>query len=116
MEDQVDQRTATATLTPARVAASAMQQAARHERALQACLAELTGNDLPTPDIAVSVRARALRHANRAVNLAKTAIRIDRGSPTDAFFAALLERYERNALLVERWVAGRTEATVATAG
>ncbi len=89
-------------LTPERVAASAIQQAARHERALLACLAELGGVDEPTCDLADSTRRRAMRHAERAVGLARTAVRVNRDSLAEPFFASLLERHERTALLVER--------------
>jgi hypothetical protein len=89
-------------LTPERVAASAIQQAARHERALQSCMAELGGVDAPTHELAESTRRRAMRHAERALGLTRTAIRVNRDPLAETFFAALLERHERNALLVER--------------
>lgn len=102
MEDETTIQTGTNALTPERVATSAIQQAARHERALRACLTELDGRDAPDDDLTEATRARALRHANRAISLAKTAIRVNRDPLAGAFFAALLERHERNAMLVTR--------------
>jgi hypothetical protein len=102
MDDMVGQQTRTGALTPERVAASAIQQAARHERALQACLAELDGVDAPTSELAETARRRAMRHAERAIGLARTAIRVNCDPLAEAFFASLLERHERNALLVEQ--------------
>jgi hypothetical protein len=43
-----------------------------------------------------------MRHAERALGLTRTAIRVNRDPLAETFFAALLERHERNALLVER--------------
>lgn len=105
----------TGALTSERVAASAIQQAARHERALQACLAELSGSDEPTSDLAEATRRRALRHAERAIGLTRTAIRVNRDPLAEAFFASLLERHERNALLVERMAATSDGARLSTA-
>ena len=102
MDETLGQQTRTGALTPERVAASAIQQAARHERALQACLAELGGVDLPTRDLAEMARRRAMRHAERAIGLARTAVRVNRDPLAEPIFASLLERHERNALLVER--------------
>lgn len=105
MDEHSGQQTRTGALTPERVAASAIQQAARHERALQACLAELGGVDEPTSDLAETARRRAMRHAERAIGLARTAIRVNRDPRAEPFFASLLERHERNALRVERMAA-----------
>jgi hypothetical protein len=102
MEDETTTQTGNSALTPERVATSAIQQAARHERALRACLAELDGRDAPNDDLSDATRQRALRHAHRAISLAKTAIRVNRDPLAGAFFAALLERHERNAMLVAR--------------
>ena len=102
MDDRSVDQVGTGALTPARVASSAIQQAARHERALQACLAELGGVDEPTSELAETTRRRAMRHAERAIGLTRTAIRVNRDPLAEAFLAALLERHERNALLVER--------------
>ena len=101
MDDDRSEQPATGALTWARVAASAIKQAARHQRALRACLAELGGSDQPSSDLTESTRRRAMRHAERAVSLAKTAARANRDPIAEAFFAALLERHERSALLVE---------------
>ena len=91
-------------LSAARVAAAAIQQAARHERALLACLSELEGyDDTPSDELVQAVRKRATRHAGRAVGLVRTAIRLNPDPLTEATFAALLERHERNGLLAERW-------------
>ncbi|MGE3912981.1 MAG: hypothetical protein AB7K36_26725 [Chloroflexota bacterium] len=87
-------------LSAARVAASAIHQAARHELALQACLAELEGGDTPADDLLASVRSRAQRHAGRATGLVQTAIRLNPDPETEVFYAALLERHERNAMRV----------------
>lgn len=103
-------------LAPARVAASAIHQAARHERALQACLAELGGVDEPTSDLAEATRRRAMRHAERAIGLTRTAIRVNRDPLAEAFFASLLERHERNALLVERSAVSASGALLSAAG
>ena len=102
MEEMLGQQTRMGALTPERVAASAIQQAARHGRALQSCLAELSGVDAPTSDLAETARRRAMRHAERAIGLTRTAIRVNRDPLAEAFLASLLERHERNALLVER--------------
>ena len=113
-ESSVDQM-GTRALTPERVAASAIQQAARHERALQACLAELGGVDEPTSDLADATRSRAMRHAERAIGLTRTAIRVNRDPLDEAFFAALLERHERNALVVEQMAATPAGARLSAA-
>ena len=102
MDENSGYQTRPSALTPERVAASAIQQAARHERALQACLAELGGVDEPAVDLADSTWRRATRHAERAVGLARTAVRVNRDPLAEAFFAALLKRHERNALRVQR--------------
>ena len=105
MDEKVGIQMHMGALTPERVAESAIQQAARHERALQACLAELGGVDEPASDLADATRRRALRHAERAIGLIRTAIRMNRDPLTDTLFASLLERHEGNALLVERMTA-----------
>ena len=102
-------------LTPERVAASAIQQAARHERALRACLTELDGVDEPTSELADSTGRRAKRHAERALSLTRTAIRVNRDPLAEAFFASLLERHERNALRVERMTASPSGAVLPAA-
>ena len=116
MDEMLGQQTRTSALTPERVAASAIQQAARHERALQACLAELGGVDAPTSDLADTARRRAMRHAERAIGLARTAVRVNRDPVAEAFFASLLERHERNALLVERMAPASDGATLISVG
>ena len=115
MDENSGQQVRTGALTPERVAASAIQQAARHERALLACLAELGGVDEPTSDLADATRRRALRHAERAIGLTRTAIRVNRDPLADAFFASLLERHERNALRVERMTATTAGARLSAA-
>lgn len=115
MEESSVNQMRTGALTPERVAASAIQQAARHERALQACLAELGGAEEPTSDLAEATRRRAKRHADRAIGLTRTAIRVNRDPLAEAFFAALLERHERNALLVERMAATASGAALSAA-
>ena len=110
------QQTRTSVLSPERVAASAIQQAARHERALQACLAELSGVDAPTSDLAETARSRTLRHAGRAIGLVRTAIRVNRDPFAEPFFASLLERHERNALLVQRMTPAVVGAALTAAG
>ena len=112
MDENVGNQMRMGALTSERVAASAIQQAARHERALQACLAELGGVDEPTSDLADSTRRRAMRHAERAIGLTRTAIRVNRDPLADTFFASLLERHEGNALLVERMTAMTAGARV----
>lgn len=101
MDEDTVQQSAGSSLTWERVASSAIKQAARHERALQACLAELDGADLPKSDLAEATRRRAARHAERALSLTRTAIRLNRDPLAEAFLASLLERHERNALRVE---------------
>ena len=100
-EDTIQQQTG-ARLTWERVVSSAITQAARHERALQACLAELGGTDAPKSDLAEATRRRAARHVERALSLTRTAIRLNRDPLAEAFLAALLERHERDALRVEQ--------------
>jgi hypothetical protein len=100
-EDTIRQSTGSS-LTWERVASSAIKQAARHERALQACLAELDGTEAPSCDLAETTRRRAARHAERALSLTRTAIRLNRDPLAEAFLAALLERHERDALRVEQ--------------
>jgi hypothetical protein len=116
MDENMGEQTATGALTWEKVAASAIKQAARHERALEACLAELGGTDLPTSDLAESTRRRALRHAERAIGLAKTAVRVNRDPLAEMFFAALLERHERNALLVAEMAHASEAAALPVAG
>jgi hypothetical protein len=103
-------------LTPERVAAGAIQQAARHERALRACLAELRGIDEPSGELAASIRRRSSRHAERAIGRTRTAIRLNRDPLAEAFLAALLERHERNALCAQEPATERTGPSLATAG
>ncbi len=102
-EARLSESRPSATLTPARVAASALQQAARHEHALLACLAELEGYEAPSAGLVDSTCRRASHHAGRAVGLAKTAVRLNRDPLAEALFAALLERYERHTLRIEEW-------------
>lgn len=102
MDEQEIQQTSSGTLTWEKVVGGALKQAARHEHALQACLAELGGYDAPASDLSDSTRRRATRHAERAIGLVRTAIRLNRDPLADAFLAALLERHERNAMLIER--------------
>ena len=104
-ENRRDQ-TQTIGLSAARVAAAAIQQAARHERALLACLSELQGRDLPSDPMVQAITRRATRHASRAVGLVQTAIRLNPDPQAEAPFAALLEHHERNTLLVQRWTPG----------
>ena len=103
-------------LTAERVVAGALRQAARHERALRACLAELRGIDEPSGELASSTRRRASRHAERAIGLTRTAIRLNRDPLAEAFLAALLERHERSALCVQEPATERTGPSLATAG
>ena len=101
--DELEHQQMTAdALTWQKVVAGALKQAARHEHALGACLAELGGYDAPTSDLSDSTRRRATRHAERAIGLVRTAIRMNRDSLAEVFLAALLERHERNAMLIER--------------
>ncbi|MCC6178214.1 MAG: hypothetical protein IT305_23160 [Chloroflexi bacterium] len=93
-------------LSAARVATAAVQQAARHERALLACLSELDGRDAPDDALVQAVRRRALRHSARAVGLVRTAIRLNPDPQAELLYAALLERQERNAMNVEQLPAG----------
>jgi len=116
MDENLGNQVRTEALTPERVAASAIQQAARHERALQSCMAELGGVDEPTSELAESTRRRAMRHAERAIGLTRTAIRLNRDPLAEAFFAALLERHERNALLVERMTSATASTALSVAG
>ena len=99
-------------LSAGRVATAAVQQAARHERALLACLSELEGYDTPGDDLVKAVRARASRHAGRAIGLVRTAIRLNPDPLAEATFAALMERHERNVLLAERWTPGSVIRTL----
>ena len=116
MDERRRNQAATVRLTAARVAASAIQQAARHERALKACLSELEGYTVPPPDdMVVRVRQRAARHAGRATSLMTTAIRLNPDPLDGALFAALLERHERNALVVERWTPALSGQTLSFA-
>jgi hypothetical protein len=115
MDDGTEGRAGPVSLTRARVAASAIRQAARHERALLACLAELDGTDEPTSDLADGTRRRARRHAERALSLTRTAVRVNDDRRSEAFYAALLERHERNALLVERLTTATRSPTLARA-
>jgi len=101
MDENTSQQSTGNSLTWERVASSAIKQAGRHERALRACLAELGGTDAPTSDLAEETRLRAARHAERALSLTRTAIRLNQDPLAEAFLAALLERHERNALQVE---------------
>jgi hypothetical protein len=114
-DQKLSEQTAVGTLTPARVAEGALQQAARHEHALLACLAELEGSDEPSDDLIEATSRRALRHAGRAVGLAKTAIRVNRDPHAGALYAALLERYERHILRVEQWASGAARMALSVA-
>lgn len=98
-------------LTRARVAEGALRQAARHERALRACLAELDGYGAPTGPLTVAMVRRARRHADRAHGLARIAVRLNRDPLAAPSLAAALERHDRNLMLVAQWGAvGTAEA------
>ena len=88
-------------LTRGRVAMSALQQAARHERAALACLSELEGVDGALPDLVDATRRRLRRHLDRAASLTRTAMRLQADPAVDAFFAARLESQERLAMRAE---------------
>ena len=102
MEDETVQGNQNGSLTWERVVSSALKQAARHDHALRACLAELGGYGEPNSDLTEETRRRAARHADRAISLTRTAIRLNRDPLAEAFLAALLERHERAALRVEQ--------------
>lgn len=89
-------------LTRAKVAAGALRQAARHERALWACLAELDGRGAPTGPVTRAMVGRARRHADRACGLARIAARLNRDPLAAPAIAAAVERHERHLLLVAR--------------
>ena len=116
MDDLIGKTPEGERLTPERVAAGAIQQAARHEHALRACVAELGGIDEPSGELAASIRRRASRHAERAIGLTRTAIRLNRDPLAEAFLAALLERHERSALRVQGSATERTGPPLVTAG
>ena len=63
MNEQEIQQSASGALTWETVVGGALKQAARHEHALQACMAELGGYDAPTSDLSDSTRRRATRRA-----------------------------------------------------
>lgn len=90
-------------LSRERVTASALQQSARHERATQACLAELAGVGDVSDPIAGVIQRRALRHARRAVELAATAVRLNRDPLAAPLLAGILERHERGLRRVAEW-------------
>jgi hypothetical protein len=89
-------------LTRGRVAASALEQAARHEQAVLACLSELEGTDLPAPGLVRAIRRRAERHLERAGGLTRTAMRLDPDAASSVIIAGRLEQHERLALQVAR--------------
>lgn len=95
-------------LTRARVAEGALRQAARHERALHACLAELHGHGAPAGQLTVAMVRRARRHADRAHGLARIAVRLNRDPLAAPALAAALERHDRNLMLVAQWGAADT--------
>jgi hypothetical protein len=101
-------------MTRARVAEGALRQAARHERALHACLAELHGNGAPAGPLTVAMVHRARRHADRAHGLARIAVRLNRDPLAAPSLAAALERHDRNLMLVaERGAADTAPAEAA---
>ena len=116
MDENEHQQTTNDTLTWEKVVGGALKQAARHEHALQACLAELGGYDAPTGDLSDSTQRRASRHAERAIGLVRTAIRLNRDPLAEAFLASLLERHERNAMLIERMDSASEFAALPIAG
>jgi hypothetical protein len=91
-----------AALTRGRVVSSALQQAARHEHAVAACLGELDGIGGPLPALVSMTRRRAIRHLDRAASLTHTAMRLNPDPAAAAFIAARLESQERLALRVQR--------------
>jgi hypothetical protein len=94
----------------ARIARCALRQAGRHERAIEACLAELAGTPSADLSLVAFVLRRARHHSDRARRLAAMAARIDPDPAAAPSLAAALERHERNALRVARW---RAEGTLA---
>ena len=86
-----------------RVIEGALRQAGRHERAVEACLSELTGAGDPSRGLAAFVLRRARLHADRANGLAGTARRLNRDQEAATWLAAAVERHERTALRVARW-------------
>jgi hypothetical protein len=97
MAGRPDESSNPCALTWARVAESALRQAARHEQALDACLTELSGVGAPTPDAVEAALGRARHHAFRATGLAATAVRINDDPAASASLAAALEHHERSA-------------------
>ena len=87
----------------ARVVRGALRQVARHEHAVEACLAELSGHGTPGLSQVAFMLRRARRHVDRAHGLAAMAARINRDPEAVASLAACLERQERNVLRVTRW-------------
>ena len=90
-------------LTRARVAEGALRQAARHERALRACLAELDGYGAPTGALTLAMVRHARRHAGKAYGLAQFAARINRDPLAAPALAAAVERHERGVMHVSGW-------------
>ena len=89
-------------MTRERAVRALLRQAGRHERAIEACLSELTGTCEPNLGLITLVLGRGRLHADRASGLTATANRLNRDDRAVMWLAAAVERQERNALRVER--------------
>jgi len=84
-----------------RVVEAALRQAARHERALFACLGEIGDARAPAHDPAAADYLRwARRHANRALGLARVGARLNADPSMAAPLAATVERCERHLMAI----------------
>lgn len=100
----------------ASVARGAVRQAGRHERAIEACLAELSGAGTPDHAVVAVVMRRARRHALHARELTALAARVNPEPDAAPSLAASLERQERNVLRLagpDQVMGGGTDASLA---
>jgi hypothetical protein len=96
-----------------RVARGAVRQASRHERAIEACLAELAGDGAPDPSLVDFMLRRARRHAGHAESLVQMASRVNQDDDVALTLAAKMEHHERNHLRVVEWHSPRAAVTEA---
>ena len=91
-----------------------LRQAGRHERAIEACLSELTGTCEPNLGLITFVLGRGRLHADRASGLTATASHLNRDAEAVTWLAATVVRQERNAVRLERWSAGPAASDLAS--
>ncbi len=96
-----------------RLVHAALREAARHEAAIRACLAELDGWDDAAVELRGTLYRRAIHHLERTRSLVTLAARMNRDSGNLSMLAATKERQERAALLLREHARAQPNVTAA---